>query len=103
MFMVVRSLDTSSKRKRVFDDSLLSDISHLPDDVSLDFIEVENYFEKGKASFNRVYHIYDGEMKLTINDREIILRKGDGVFIEKGMNYEMNGTFKAAAVHRIAM
>ena len=102
MFMIVRNSDESPHKRNVFDDSLLTDVSNLPDDVSLDFIEVEEYVEKGKASFNRVYHIYDGEMQVTINEREIILRKGDGIFIEKGMNFEMTGTFKAAAVNKVA-
>ncbi|HSX09152.1 MAG TPA: hypothetical protein VLF93_03300 [Candidatus Saccharimonadales bacterium] len=101
--MIVRTSDESTHKKNVFDDSLITDVSNLPDDVSLDFIEVEEYFEKGEASFNRVYHIYDGAMKVIINDREIVLRKGDGIFIEKGMNFEMTGTFKAAAVHRVAV
>jgi len=100
--MVVRKEDSSSKKSKHNDTDFFNGSNNLSDNVSLDIIEVEDYLEKGKASFNRIYQVFDGEMQLTINGREIILCKGDGVFIEKGMTYEMKGTFKAAAINKVA-
>lgn len=102
MFVVVRKSD---ERVRKFNDRVEasdgSDISYKAlDNVSLDVIEVKDYFEKGKAAYNRVYEVYDGELQLTINDQHVVLHKGDAVFIEKGMDYELKGTFKMIAVNK---
>jgi len=102
MFMIVRSSDKSTKK---FVDK---DISHLItkdafNSLSVDTIEVTDYFEKGKASYNRIYQIYDGKMEILINEKQIILLKGDGIFIQEGMDYEIEGTFKAIAMNRVAI
>jgi len=101
--MVVRKSDervrTFSHKKEASDDVLYDAL----DNVSLDVIEVTDYSEKGKASYNRVYEVFDGEMQLIINGQQANLHKGDGVFIEKGMNYELKGTFKAVAINKTAI
>ncbi len=102
MFIVVRKSTSSSIKNKDRDTKLFNDISNPSNNISLDVIEVEDYFEKGKASFNRVYHVFDGELQLAINDQQTTLYKGDGVFIQKGMTYEMKGTFKAVAVNTVA-
>ena len=100
MFMVVRKSD---KSKQSVSEKAAQFVSNDGlNTVSLDVIEVIDYSEKGKASFNRVYQIFDGVMQVIINDQEINLQKGDSIFIEKGMNFEIKGTFKAVAVHRVA-
>lgn len=100
--MIVRSSDKSTKK------FVEKDISHLIaknelDTLSIDTIEVTNYLEKGKATYNRMYEIYDGEMELLINGKQIMLHKGDGIFIEKGIDYEIEGTFKAIAMNRVTI
>src|SRR5579863_3829704 len=102
MFMVVRKSD---ERVRKFADKkeASDEISYSAlNDVSLDIIEVTDYSEKGIASYNRVYEVFDGELQLTINNQQTNLHKGDAVFIEKGMDYELKGTFKAVAVNKVA-
>jgi mannose-6-phosphate isomerase class I len=101
MFMVVRKSDRVAKK--------FADKTEVPADVhetlqhmSLDVIEVTDYVEQGKASFNRVYEIYDGIMQVVINEQHIDLQKGDSIFIEKDMNYEIKGTFKAIAISNAA-
>jgi mannose-6-phosphate isomerase class I len=100
--MVVRKSDQEVKK---FADKkeASGDVSYRElENVSLDIIEVTDYFEKGKAAFNRVYEVYDGEMQLTIAGQQTSLHKGDAVFIEKDMDYELKGTFKAVAINKTA-
>jgi hypothetical protein len=103
MFMVVRKSDGVAKKfddkESALDQSTLDTLNSL----SIDIFEETDYYGKGMASFNRIYEVYDGELYVTINDQEMVLHKGDSIFIEKGMIYEMKGTFKAIAMNRVAV
>ena len=69
---------------------------------SFDFLEVTNFQQKFRMDYHLVYYVFDGELFFEINKGEYFLQKGDAVFVEKGMSYEMKGTFKAVAINRTA-
>lgn len=101
MFLVVRKSDKTVKKFDSKKDAP-GDVHEALLHVSLDVIEVTDYEEQGKAAFSRVYEVYDGVMQVIINEQQINIQKGDSIFIEKGMDYEIKGTFKAVAINRIA-
>jgi mannose-6-phosphate isomerase-like protein (cupin superfamily) len=102
MFVVVRKSDPSRKKISGNNENIDRASNNLLNTFSLDIFEETDYREKGKASFNRIYEIYDGELHVIIDDQEIILQKGDSIFIGKGTSFEMRGTFKAVAVNTVA-
>lgn len=105
MYMVIRKTNESeNKISRFEDDEKPSEFTtnDVLNSLSVDVIEVIDYSEKGIASFNRIYQIFEGELHLIINNENIIIRKGDGLYIEKGTKYEITGTFKAIAVNKVA-
>lgn len=62
----------------------------------------DNYYEKIKAGYNRLYFILEGELVLTFNGKEERLRKDDTIYIEKNTEYEMTGTFNAVVINEPA-
>ena len=99
MYVVVKKTGTTFSN--VGDPS--PNISTFPkadDGAFLDVIEVTDYHEKMTAEYHIVYYVYEGKVRLLINGQEIILEKGDSIYIEKGTFYEMQGTFKAMAVDK---
>lgn len=102
MFVVVQKSDQSRKKipdKNENNDQVLNDSLN---SLSIDVFEEADYYEKGKAAFNRIYEVYDGELHVIINEQEMIIYKGDSIFIGKGTSFEMRGTFKAVAINRVA-
>ena len=92
MFMVVKNSNTPIKK--ISDDKKsLKEIVNLDEKVSLNVAEVIDYHEKTTAAYNRIYYVSAGVMKLSINGQEIQLQKGDACFVEKGMIFELAGTF----------
>lgn len=100
--MVVRKSDPSRKKTSNEDNSIASVSNNSLNNLSLDVFEETDYYGKGRASFSRVYEVFDGVLHVIINDEEIILNKGDSIFIGKGTIYEMKGTFKVIAVNKVA-
>lgn len=101
--MVVRKTDT--KVRKVADiptseELLANDIS---EKISLAVIEVTDYDETETTTYNRIYYIFDGLLHLIINGKETLLQKGDAFFVEKGMCFQMQGTFKAMCVNQPAL
>ena len=101
MFVVVRKSDIST-RKEIKNESIEQSIQDPTSNISLAFLEEQDYYVKTITEYNRVYYIYSGKMYLNIGGREIFLQKGDACFVEKGTPYEIKGTFNALAVHKIA-
>jgi hypothetical protein len=103
MFMLVRKSDRVAKKfddkESAFDQSTLDALKSL----SIDNFEETDYYGKGTAAFNRVYEVYEGELHVIINELEYVLHKGDSIFIEKGMTFEMKGTFKMIAINKVAI
>ncbi|PIY68573.1 hypothetical protein COY90_05205 [Candidatus Roizmanbacteria bacterium CG_4_10_14_0_8_um_filter_39_9] len=62
----------------------------------------DNYYEKIKVGYNRLYFILEGELVLTFNEKEERLKKDDSIYIEKNTEYEINGTFNAVVVNEPA-
>lgn len=103
MFTVIRKSDQSRKKITENNDPIDYASKESLDTLSLDDFEGTDYYEKGKASFSRIYQVYEGAMHVIINEEEIILNKGDSIFIGKGTSFEMKGTFKALAVNKEAI
>jgi len=100
MFVVARKSDKYFRAS-----SQMKDLDINPEDshgVCLKLIEVIDHFEKQLAEYNRIYYVFEGILQLTVNDKEVLLNKGDACFVEKGMLFEMRGTFKAMSVHKRA-
>ncbi|SRR5258708_27619148 len=97
MYMIVKN--SGSPIQKIFDDKKsLEEIVAIDEKVSFNVTEAIDYYEQATAAYNRVYYIYDGLMKLLINGQEIQLYKGDACFVEKGMAFELKGTFKVIVV-----
>jgi len=62
----------------------------------------DDYFEKIKVGYNRLYFVLEGELRLTFNGKEERLKKDDSIYIEKNTEYEMNGTFNVAVINEPA-
>jgi len=97
--MVIRKTRTSIK-KVTEDKKPLSELVKIDEKISLDVVEVNNHYEKTKAAFSRIYYISEGIMQLIINNQELLLEKGDACFVEKGMLFELKGTFTVIIVSR---
>ena len=100
MFMVIRKSNASVPKitgSKIATDYITKDIS---EQVALAVIEGADYDEKETTDVNRIYYIFDGQLQLFVRDKEAVLYAGDAFFIEKGMTYEMKGTFKAIAVNQ---
>lgn len=97
MFTVIRntmqSVSNISDEKNSLNDSI-----NLDEKISLNVVEATDYHEKTKSAYNRIYYVSDGLIKLLINGQEIFLQKGDACFIEKGMTFELSGTFSVIIV-----
>jgi mannose-6-phosphate isomerase-like protein (cupin superfamily) len=97
MYMVVRkSLNTA---KRISGNKMtLNEIVPNDQRISLDFAEVIDHYEKTIAAYNRIYYIAEGHMQFYFNNQLINLQKGDACFVEKGMHFELKGTFTVIIV-----
>jgi len=62
----------------------------------------DNYYEKIKVGYSRLYFVLEGELVLTFNGKEERLEKDDVIYIEKDTEYEMNGTFNAVVINEPA-
>lgn len=62
----------------------------------------DNYYEKIKVGYNRLYFILEGELILTFNGKKEVLKKDDAIYIEKNTEYEMNGSFNAVVINEPA-
>lgn len=62
----------------------------------------DNYYEKIKVGYNRLYFVLEGELVIAFNGKEERLRKDDSIYIEKNTEYEMNGTFNAVVINEPA-
>jgi len=70
--------------------------------LSFDFLEVTDFDMTFVADYHLIYYVSDGQMRVIVNDAKYLLLKGDGVFIEQGMKYKLQGTFNATTVNRTA-
>ena len=100
MFVVARKSDKVFKEVSYTSNMAIpSEDSH---GVCLKLIEETDTNEKEMAEYNRIYYVFEGDLQLTINNKEILLHMGDACFVEKGMLFAMKGTFKALSVHKRA-
>jgi ethanolamine utilization protein EutQ (cupin superfamily) len=101
--MVVRKNDT--RVRKISDNNLaMNEIAaDISENVSLAVLEVEDYDETETTKYNRIYYVFDGLLHLIINGKESLLQKGDAFFIERGMTFQMKGTFKAMSVNQPAL
>ncbi|HSW97887.1 MAG TPA: hypothetical protein VLF89_08735 [Candidatus Saccharimonadales bacterium] len=92
MYIVVRKSQKFAKKifneKKSFNEIVPTDLR-----ISIDVAEVTNHHEKTTAGYNRIYYVKDGEMQIVFNNQHFNLSTGDACFIEKGMTFELNGTF----------
>jgi len=97
MFMVVKKSEKLARK--IFDEKKTFNeiVPHL-DKVSLDIVEVKDHHEKTLAGYNRIYYVSEGEMLLQINNNIFNIQKGDVCFVEKGMRFELEGTFRVIIV-----
>lgn len=97
MYMVVRkSLHSAKKISNEKKD--LNEIIPRDQGISLDIAEVVDHHEKTLAAYNRIYYVSEGNMQLCFNNQHIHLQKGDACFVEKGMLFELKGTFTVIIV-----
>ena len=97
MFIIARK-DQHATHKILIKKKKDNAIIPLNDRVSLDVANVVNHHEKTKAAYNRIYYVSGGSMKIYINNQLFILEKGDACFVEKGMIFELQGTFSIIVV-----
>jgi len=62
----------------------------------------DNYYEKVKVGYNRVYFVLEGELILNFDKKQEKLNVGDCIYIEKNTTYEMTGTFNAIVINQPA-
>lgn len=102
MYRVVRRPEALVRKiaeNKVAVNYITKDISQ---EVSLAIIEATDYYEKETTAYNRIYYVLDGTLVLVFNGEEMSLHVGDTCFIEKGMTYEMKGTFEVVVVNQPA-
>jgi mannose-6-phosphate isomerase-like protein (cupin superfamily) len=100
MFVVARKSDKVFKEVSYTSNmAISSEDSH---GVCLKIIEEKDCNKKEIAEYNRIYYVFEGELQLAINNKENLLYSGDACFVEKGMLFEIKGTFKALSVHKRA-
>jgi mannose-6-phosphate isomerase-like protein (cupin superfamily) len=97
MFTVIKN--TKHPIQKISDEKKsLHELVNLDEKISLNVVEAIDYHEKTTAAFNRIYYISEGLMRLYINNQEIELQKGDACLVEKGMIFELQGTFTVIIV-----
>jgi mannose-6-phosphate isomerase class I len=97
MYIVVRK--SQKGIKKISDEKKqLNEIVPIDQRISLDVAEVVDHHEKTKAAYNRIYYVSDGQMQIYFNNQHINLEKGDACFVEKGMSFELKGTFSVIIV-----
>jgi mannose-6-phosphate isomerase-like protein (cupin superfamily) len=100
MFTVVRKSKESKHiiKKLSEEEHSFTEIVDMNERVSVDVAEVVDHHEKIKTAYNRIYYIFEGTMRIWINNQEMVLQKGDACFVEKGMIVEIRGTFSVILV-----
>src|SRR6185312_14765262 len=102
MFIVVKK--TQKSVRKIFDEKKpLKEIIPQSDKLSLDIVEVKDHHERTIAGYNRIYYISEGQMLIQINKNSYYLQKGDACFVEKGMKFELEGTFRVIIVSSPAL
>jgi len=97
MYKVVRKSDAKIRQiapNKTADNYITKDTTPI---FSFATTKGDNYYEKIKVSYNRLYFVLEGELVLTIDSK-----KDDCIYIEKNTEYEMNGTFNAVVINEPA-
>jgi ethanolamine utilization protein EutQ (cupin superfamily) len=99
MYKVVHQGDGVKRQieeSKVVNNLITKDISP---DVSLSVVTATEHHSDEQTSYDRIYYVLDGELRLTFSGDEVILASNDSCFVSRDTTYQMDGTFRVIIVN----
>lgn len=70
--------------------------------VSLAVLDAKNYEEDENTEYDKIYYVLEGSLTLVFQEETMVLEEDDCIFVNKGTNYKMRGSFKVIIVNQPA-